>query len=269
MRSEQSWHSLLEAPHARDHVVQLYTDQEFLVRTVTRFVGRGIVDGEAAILIATPEHAEAFKAALAREFDVNALLDRGQLVLLDAAASLAEFMVDGHPDRSRFFSLVQRAVDRVHAAGFAKPRLYGEMVNLLWRTNVVATRELEDLWNEALALHGISLLCAYELDNFGHEGHRGLLHEICASHSHFIPVEDYEGLERAVARAYEEVFGDRGDSMSLRTLMTAALSTPTRMPPAEAALLAARQLTPTLANEILTRARRYYESTVSPTAIAS
>jgi hypothetical protein len=269
MRMEQSWHSLLEAPHARDHVVQLYTDQPFLVRTVTRFVGRGLVEGDAVILIATPEHAEAFKATLAGEFDVNALLDRGQLVVLDAGVSLAEFMIDGRPDPPRFFALVQRAIDYVRASGFPKVRLFGEMVNLLWRSNLVATRELEELWNEALALHGVSLLCAYELDNFGHEGHRGLLHEICASHSHFIPVEDYERLELAVARAYEEVFGDRGDAISLRTLMTAALSRPTRMPPAAGALLAARQLTPTLASEILTRARRYYESALSSTAIAS
>ena len=209
MSSVSSWESLLRAPRPCDHVVQLYKDEGFLLRAVTHFMGTGLAQGEAGVPVATPSHVKAVTEHLARTIDVPAALARDQLVLLDAETCLQSFMVDGRPDRSAFFTLAHGVLDRVESAGHPKVRLFGEMVNLLWETNLPATVQLEALWSEVLAERQVSLLCAYQLDNFDPHVHRGLLHRISRSHSHLVPVENYERLDAAVDRAYRDVFGDR------------------------------------------------------------
>ena len=47
-------------------------------------------------------------------------------------------------------------------------RVYGEMVNLLWRLGEgEAARRLEALWNEVIQSYAIPLFCAYHLDEGG------------------------------------------------------------------------------------------------------
>jgi len=192
-------------------------------------------------------------------FDVPDLVDRQQLVVLDAEQCLAQFMVDGMPDRVAFFTLVKGVLDRTRAVGFANVRLYGEMVDLLWDHNLEATLELEALRNEVIANQGVSLLCAYRIDNFDRNVHRGVLHRLCHCHSHLIPVEDYERLDRAVERAYADVFGVSGDGGRLRTLLMSDHPPTPEMPSAQGALLALRQVSPNLADSVLERARLHYD----------
>lgn len=152
MNATPSREAQLRTPHPCDHLIQLYTDEAFLGRAVARFVGRGLAEGEAAVVIATPAHVDAFTARLAAGgLDVPEIVDRGQLVVLDAEGCLAKFMVDGMPDRAAFFVLVRGVLDGVRAVGYTSIRVFGEMVNLLWDHNLEATVRLEELWNEVLA----------------------------------------------------------------------------------------------------------------------
>ena len=259
-----SWEELLRVPDPRDHVVQLYSDEAFLARAVSQFIGPGLEAGEAAVVVATPEHAELIVRRLESDGVVIApALARSQLLLLDAERSLAEFMVAGMPDRAAFDAFVATTLDRIRTAGCAKTRFFGEMVNLLWKDNLLATVELERLWKTTLAKHGGSLLCAYGIDNFDPQVHRGVLREISRSHSHLIPVEDYRRLERAVTEAYADIFGGFGDAESLRSLLVSRLlvsrhAFASAMPAAETALLALRLLPPALADSVLDRARLHY-----------
>ena len=254
-----SWEGLLRTPHPCDHLVQLYTDDAFLTRCVSLFVGIGLADGEGAVIIATPEHVALFDKSLrAAGLDVDALVERQQLILLDAKTCLAQFMVDGMPVKDKFVDLVMPVFARVRAAGCEKIRLYGEMVNLLWNHNMPGTVALEALWNQVLADTGLSLLCAYSIDNFDRHAHRGILHQITRCHSHFIPVDDYGRLEKAVDHAYADVFGTRGDPRSLRALIAARAGANTVMPPAQAALLALDGLSSGIADAVLERARYHY-----------
>ena len=258
MSSVSSWESVLRAPRPCDHVVQLYNDEAFLLRAVTHFLGTGLAQGEGGVLVATPSHVKAVTEHLAATIDVPAALARDQLVLLDAETCLAGFMVDGRPDRSAFFTLAHGVLDRVERAGHPRVRLFGEMVNLLWERNLPATVQLEALWSEVLAERHVSLLCAYQIDNFDPQVHRGLLHRITRSHSHLVPVEDYERLDAAVDRAYRDVFGDRPDTARLRELLAGQPSAAATMPPAQAALVALRDVRADIADDVLTRARHYY-----------
>ncbi len=259
MSATASWEGLLRTPHPCDHLVQLYNDEAFLARAVSLFVGIGLADGEGAVIIATPEHVTLFRKSLrGAGLDVDALIEREQLLFFDAKTCLAEFMVDAMPDRDKFVNLVTPVFTRIRAAGYEKIRLYGEMVNLLWDHNLAGTVALEDLWNQVLADTGLSLLCAYSIDNFDRHAHRGVLHQISRCHSHFIPVDDYGRLEQAVDRAYADVFGTRGDPRSLRSLITARATANTVMPPAQAALFALNGLSSGIADAVLERTRYHY-----------
>jgi hypothetical protein len=259
MESTQSWQPLLRTPRPCDHLIQLYTDEAFLTRAVTHFVGCGLAEGEAAVIIATPPHVDAFKERLAAGVDLAEALARDQLVILDAESCLAQFMVEGTPDRAAFFAVVNAVLDRVRNAGHDRIRLFGEMVNLLWDHNLAATVQLEGLWNEVLADHRVCLLCAYRIDNFDRHAHRGMLHQISRYHSHFIPVEDYGRLEEAVDRAYHDVFGKTGDARGLRDLFVSQHPSAPLMPSGQAALHALRGLQDTIADQVLERTSRYYK----------
>lgn len=265
-----SWEELLDSSRPCDHLVQLYEHDGFLTRAVVRFLATGLVQEEGAVTIATPDHVRRFAVGLGRAgLDVRDLVDRNQLAILDAEESLARFMVGGMPDRAAFVTLVREVLERVRDAGFSKVRLFGEMVELLRHRSFEAALRLEALWNEVLADERVSLLCAYRLDNFSREAHRNVLHDISRSHSHLIPVEDYPRLGQAVDRAYADVFGTSGDGAALRAVLASRGAGTTHMPPAEGALLALRELSPTLADQVLERARLHYAVALPPSAPAA
>ena len=249
----------LRRPQPCDHLIQLYTDEAFLSSVVGAYLGAGLAAGEAAVIIAIPEHAALFRQQLGRAgIDAAAAEASGQVVVRDARACLEQFMVDGMPDRTRFQALVQPVLDQLTAAGYPRTRLYGEMVDLLWNHTMPATIALERLWNEILAAARVSLLCAYRIDNFDGHIQRGVLHQITACHSELIPVEDYDRLEQAVSRAYEDVFGTPGEADALRTHIASQYKSSAKMPAPQAALLALRDVAPVLADSVLERARHHY-----------
>jgi hypothetical protein len=260
MTSLPSWESLLRTPHPRDHVVQLYTDDAFLARAVAHFLGGGLRDGEAAIVMATPAHVGVITERLVSAgVSVPSVVARGQLVVLDAQECLEQFlMVDGMPDRAAFLATIVPVLERARAAGYLRIRLFGEIVNLLWDQNLDGTLRLEELWNELLADQSVALLCAYRIDPFDRHAHHAGLHQVSRCHSHLVPVDDYERLDRAVERALGDTFG--ADAEELRHLITTRYPSATSMPAAEAALFAVRHLSPSIADALLDRARHHYRA---------
>src|SRR4051812_40851891 len=82
-----------------EHFVQFYESDSFLVNSVAEFIGAGLGTGDGAIVIATPEHREELEKRLrANGLDLGILSARQQFIALDAAATLAQFIVDGSPD---------------------------------------------------------------------------------------------------------------------------------------------------------------------------
>src|SRR3954470_17878514 len=129
------------------HAVQFYDNEHFLAAAVADFFADGLALGQTVIVIATTSHREAFFHRLkTKGFDSDQLVERGQLVWLDARHTLANFMVQSVPDRQRFEQVVGTLVeDVVGRARPAKVRAYGEMVDLLWKDgNVEGALQLED-----------------------------------------------------------------------------------------------------------------------------
>src|SRR5215470_16870989 len=134
----------------REHSVQFYGDDAALVAHVVEMVAAALDAGAAALLVATGPHRDSIAVALrGRGFDVDALIARGDLIALDAAATLDAISVDGMPDVERFDAVigatVRAAVERVAAR---RVRVFGEMVDLLWRGgDAGAPVRLEEIWH--------------------------------------------------------------------------------------------------------------------------
>src|SRR5881392_1001460 len=99
LQESDAWGGLLASAGPRDHIVQLYQDQQFLNRAVCRFAAGAIANGEGVILVPTAAHWEAFRPRLEAEgVDVKAAQSRGQLTVVDADELLPRFMQNAMPD---------------------------------------------------------------------------------------------------------------------------------------------------------------------------
>src|SRR5713101_4462762 len=77
------------------HLVQFYEADSFLLEALSGLVGDGLVAGDSSVVVATRAHREGLEEGLrARGVDLDALRDQGRYVALDAAETLAAFMVD-------------------------------------------------------------------------------------------------------------------------------------------------------------------------------
>ena len=98
-REWQPWDRVVADAAPRDHIVQLYQDQDFLNRAVCRFAGAGFANGEGIILVSTLPHWNGFRGRLEAEgVNVGAARKRGQLTVVDADELLPRFMRDAMPD---------------------------------------------------------------------------------------------------------------------------------------------------------------------------
>jgi MEDS: MEthanogen/methylotroph, DcmR Sensory domain len=257
----EPWSSLLAGAAPRDHIVQLYQDQQFLNRAVCRFAAAAIANGEGVILVPTIAHWDAFRPRLEDEgVDVKAAQSRGQLTIVDADNLLPTFMRDGMPDSPMFLGLAANVITQARGDGrYPKVRWWGEMVNLLWeRGDVAASMNLEDLFDQLAHEHDIAIFCSFLMDNFNGDVHARMLPRLGENHSHLIPVEDYARLERAVSEALRETVGPDESRVLEERLLRYPGSFD--MPRSQALLLALRQSLPLVADDVLRRSRTLYQA---------
>ena len=142
-----------------------------------------------------------FLSALARESVVFSAAQSTSAWTAPATASLftslypfqhnvvTGFMVQEMPDPLLFKTIIGSSIQKAAMCSrTGRVRVYGEMVNLLWRQNLPAAQRLEVLWNEVILAHSISLFCAYHVDGDETES-RPFPSDLRAAHSHLIPVE--------------------------------------------------------------------------------
>jgi PAS domain S-box-containing protein len=178
--------------HHHDHAVQFYDDDSFLGTVVSEFLAGALREGQPVVVIASANHRKAFLARLrAAGFDLGAARKRHQFVMLDARATLRQFMVGNTPDPVRFRNLIGRVIERcVAKVPAVRVRAYGEMVDLLWKDgNTEGAVRLEELWNELARSYDFSLLCAYSMGNFCRSTDADLFRRICSEHTRVTPTE--------------------------------------------------------------------------------
>jgi hypothetical protein len=257
---QESWDGLLSSAGPRDHIVQLYQDQQFLNRAVCRFAAGAIANGEGVILVPTAAHWEAFRPRLEAEgVDVKAAQDNGQLTVVDADELLPRFMKDSMPDAPVFLGLAADVITKARDKDrYPKVRWWGEMVNVLWEQgNVAASMSLEDQFDRLAKHHEIAIFCSFVMDNFSNDVQSRLLPRLGQNHSHLIPVEDYARLERAVGDALRHTVGAE-DARVLEEQLLSNYSPFLRMPRSQALLLALRDSLPDVADSVLKHSRTLY-----------
>jgi hypothetical protein len=168
------------------HAVRFFKDAHDLCDIVGSFLVEGFHSGQAAIVVATPDHRRELTEWLRRKsLDVDQLLQSGALTVKDAAETLQQFMIDGMPDPGRFRRVMEPIIA---AARSGRPdgtvRVYGEMVNILWQSgHTAAAIRLETQWNSLASLAKFSLTCGYAMGNFYKDSD---VEDICECHSHVI-----------------------------------------------------------------------------------
>ena len=120
--------------------------------------------------------------------DVRGLEKSGQLVLLDARQTLDTFMVDGQPDAELFLSGIRPLMAAATENWQRALRIYGEMVDLLWRDgNHGAAIELEETWNVFAKATSTRTLCGYSMDSFVTDAHAADFARLCQAHTDVQP----------------------------------------------------------------------------------
>jgi hypothetical protein len=251
-------------------VAQLYREPTTLARSVCLFVTSGLARGECVQVVATPATRRALQRGLAREgLRLPTLVRSGRLAIVDAAETLPRILKGGTPDPDRFEAVIGSDVRKAIVRHGGRLRLYGEMVNLLWRDNLAAAIRLEQLWVALLASSPIAMLCGYGLDCFDPHAYRGPLQGIASVHSHLLPTGNAARFDRAVGRALDDVFGTR--TSPIRKLLQATLRSGGRpsalMPPGGETLFRLSELLPILAQSVLPRVRLHYQGTMRPEVV--
>jgi diguanylate cyclase (GGDEF)-like protein len=205
------------------HLVEFYDTEAFLVDTVCCFLVPALHEGDSAIVVATPEHRDAFERALEDAgIDIAGAIEDGRYVALDARDVLSRFMVGGSPDADLFSETISAVMDRA-SGGERRMRVYGEMVALLWDDgDVESALALEDLWNDLGEVRTFELLCAYPMTAFDDPDSAAAFKRICDQHTSVIPSEGYSLLSgerertRAIARLQQESAALRAEIVQLR-----------------------------------------------------
>lgn len=152
-------------PASIAHIAQFHTEARAFVDRICDFFAAGADTGDALIVVATAEHRASIERCLiGRGVDVAALRSAGRYTDLDAGETLARVVIGGRPDARLFGLVVGGAIHKLRSES-GRVRAFGEMVSLLWSSGQrdEAIR-LEDIWNEWIGFHPLSLMCGYEFE---------------------------------------------------------------------------------------------------------
>ncbi len=225
-----------DADPGERHLVQFYEDEAYLYDSVGGWAARGLEDGEACVLVSTPQHRAGIEEQIARRgVDLERVAADGRYVALDAAELLSRCRSVGEDgalaiDESLFAEEIRRIVAPFEARGLAV-RVFAEMVALLCACGETAEAlRLERLWNRQSRERSFSLLCGYPIEQFAGSDNGGLLDDVCAEHHRLIPTESFSvlstdeermravvDLQRRVRSAGSEERGRREAELALRS----------------------------------------------------
>jgi hypothetical protein len=168
---------------ACEHFVQVYESDSAFMDTLADFIGNGLIQGEASIVIATPQHRlELDKRLKVMGIDVQVAQSQGQFISIDAEETLESFLINGWPDDRRFNAFITGLLQAASRDG-KKVRAFGEMVALMWaQGHCGATVRLEQLWTNLCKRESLPLFCAYPKVGFTEDASKSIA-RVCAEHS--------------------------------------------------------------------------------------
>ena len=177
----------------RQHFVQFYESDTFLVLTIADYVSEGLRSGDTCILAATAKHIAMLDRFVQPSETVDSFRSSGRLITLEADQTLLKVMEGEMPDEEKFRAVMMPFIEAGKQAG-RNIRIFGELVAVLVeRGNPEASTRLEEFWNRLRKDYPFSLFCAYPTSDFA-----GLMRDqrnhICDEHTVVIPDETYTTL---------------------------------------------------------------------------
>lgn len=156
--------AILSNPDPSGHIVYPYTDETHIANAVSMFAGFGLGKGEAVVLVMAAKHVQPVRQRLKLEgFEVGKLEEAGQLVCCEAEHLMTKFLFDGILDELKFTTTIGELIRTAKQGGRRSVRVFGEMVDLIWRAHLDTTHRMEELWTKLVSIHSVPLLCAYSL----------------------------------------------------------------------------------------------------------
>lgn len=179
---------LVDAGSGREqcrHEAVFYSDDVAFAEAFAAFVMAHVRLGKAVVMATTRWHYDRIRQRLAAEgFDVGRAIEQGMWLWIDAAETLSAIVVDGLPERDRFFDEIDALIASISLAKKMKPSdiaFCGERVGLLWSGgNTDAAMQIEKFCEEVARKYDFDMLCAYPLPCREDES---TFETICADHS--------------------------------------------------------------------------------------
>lgn len=170
------------------HVVASYHDDASFVEDFARFIEAALKIRNPVIVIATESHRNALLQGLrARGWDMDAAIQGGSYVSLDAGDTLSKFMVNDWPDAGRLLKMVDELIKEANKAmqgTHSKVAVCGECApTLLAQGKAEAAIEVEHLWEHIAKSYNVDILCGYLTGDFPSRENSPIFERICAVHS--------------------------------------------------------------------------------------
>ena len=169
------------------HEVAFYADDTALVGGFARVAKAVLRTGSPVVIIATQPHLVAILEKLRNDgVDLDAAMDQGKYIQLDARDTLSKVMMNDLPDPVRCANLVGDLIVGVSKRTNGESRrvaICGECApTLLTEGNTEGAIQLEHLWDEVTRRYDADTLCGYLRSAFT-TTQTALFDRICAEHS--------------------------------------------------------------------------------------
>ncbi|SFF26714.1 MEDS domain-containing protein [Nitrosomonas sp. Nm166] len=190
MKTNRTWY--LTNPSG-SHLVQVCQNESFRAEAIAHYIKEGVLEGEGIIIFAGMALRKNVISKMEwLGLDVATLKNEGQIKFFDAEFLLLSIVVDGIIKRQAFQEVVGTPICDIQLK-YGKARVFGEMVNILWKQGQYDTAmQLGSLWNELNRKQEFSLFCVYSVDNLDPNAYEEALERLCKCHPYLTPVKDQD-----------------------------------------------------------------------------
>ena len=178
--------AVAQAPAPR-HEMLIYSDETVLLEAFTRFIVGALKANRSVIAAPSKSHLDSLLQRLSAEgLDVDAAIQRGSFIPLDATDKLSSLMVNDLPDRLRWMNAMSGLVQVVRNSRGQDSRIAmcGECTPLLLEQgNEEGAIRLEQLCGNLASTHEFDVLCAYPFSSFQDPKNGRAFRSLCAEHT--------------------------------------------------------------------------------------
>ena len=166
------------------HFVTFYQQPHYPVNTVCDYLAEGLNDGEAAVAV-VPAHHAAFitKELTIRGLPIDEMTADGRFACADIAEPLTYLIDPKIPTHEKHALSARWVEETIERAPAKRCRFLGELVSLMVAGgHLESAFQLEDTWNQLLAIFPAMLYCVYEQAPFEQLQALNNFCEVCNRH---------------------------------------------------------------------------------------